>query len=412
MNNSEIVKYLSDNKRYEDLYKLARVTYRFFEPIMSDRMYNEFEQVVKKYKLSNLVNQSYEDDEIPYDLLKEFNLDYLVYSGGGDLNMIDELKNDKTMSIEALTSSQDAWTYFQSVKGERLIFSGKFNGINHRAKYKENKLKISATRARGDNSLPIDTTKEFSKFFPTELTLNKDITILGECIVLEDSLKHLRKKDGGLFTSARMAAISILRTGLTNYNLKNCIKFMVFNADGICDTISGSLEYLKTQGFDIVPYIIIEPNEVPDNFNEFDIWIRGKMQNIRSLCDELDLDTDGMVVDVDRKSYSGSVHGYYSSRNCALKFGPWSFKYYKGVIEDIIIEQQRVNASVKVIIKPTKAEDGSTNKCIVTYNPDYLIKNGYSIGSDIYYERNAGVIAVPIPTSELHKYEDRKCYNL
>lgn len=395
---TEIVKKLIDSKRYEDLYKLARYCYKQYNPIMSDSLYNKLEETIKKFKISSLVNQSYDDDSSPNELLKEFNLEYLSYSSGGNYKYHDQLQSEKSMSILALTDYRQAYDYFMATPNEDKVISGKQNGFNLRSLYHKGSLKIVLTRARKDGSSAIDVTKEYSKMCPTVLDGidNDTVIIYGEGIVNDSAVSKIPRRDGESFTSARMAANSIFRVGLEDESFRDNVHFMAFNADGLAGTITETFCKLEAMGFEVVPYKLIKSEQVPKTFEEFCSWLKNEMDFIWNKCKELDLDTDGMVVDINSKLYMSEENNQYLSRNCALKFEQWSFKYYKGKIKNIVIEQQRVNASAIIEIEPLSVDDGSTNRRVVIYNPSFIIENGFKIGGDIYFERDSGAISKPI----------------
>ena len=114
------------------------------------------------------------------------------------------------------------------------------------------------------------------------------------------------------------------------------------------------------------------------------------------------------IIDVDYYSYVGEVTNQYSSRNCALKFEYWSSAVYKGVVDKVLIEQQEVDASCVVLIKPLLTEDGATCRRVSCYNPSILIENGIKPGSDIYFVRNSEAISVIVYGDELDRLRGRK----
>lgn len=404
----EIIKTLSDNKRYLDFYILSRYMYKIKEDLIDDKFYEKLHAIMVKYELTPLVNQTYDDDETPVELIEEFGLGFLEFADGGSSQHYDSLNGDKSMSIRALEDYLSAWNYFNSNRGLRKIVSGKRNGLNIKSLFEKNDdsseyndFKLGLTRGRSGDS--IDISKVLSKNIPLKVKGSSEtVTVYGECIVNESGVKEIPRNDGSRFTSARMAANSMLRVEVSSQYYKY-FHYQVFNADGVSDTISGTLDILKECGFETVPYYLIEADEVPETFDEFKPWLKNIMKRVYDESRDLDFDYDGVVVDIDEKNYESKMSNQYLSRNCALKFEYFSYKYYLGKVKSIITEQQRVQASVVVEIEPLKGEDGATNRRVTSYNPSYVIDNNYLPGNPIYFERNSGAITVPITGYKLKK---------
>lgn len=406
-NNKELLLRLLKSGRVEDLYKLCRFTYRVGEPLVSDEFYNKIEQLVIQNGLSELTRQSYDDDEVPIDLLEEFGLGHLNYQAGGDSRFINYLDSEKSMSIKAIENYKDAFEYFSNTRNHRKIITPKLNGINLKSLFinenNEDLHNYVLGMTRGRSTHGMDVTTLMSRIVPKRIKGNREhVVVYGEGILEEEWVDKIPRKNYETFTSARMAAISMLRVKVPDEYYKH-LHYYTFNADGVADTISETLDTLKTHGFDTVPYHMIEVDEVPKDFDTFCKWLKAKMDLVWADVQAMGLDSDGMVVDIDDKNYVGDVTNQYSSRNCALKFEYWAYDYYIATVSGLKIEQQRVNASVIITIDPLRSRDGSRNTKLPGYNLDIVIDNGIKVGSKLYFERNSGAIPVPIFGDKLKK---------
>lgn len=405
--NRELIVTLLKAGRIEDLYKLCRFTYRVGEPIVSDEYYAKIERSIIEEGLSELTRQSYDDDDVPIDLLEEFNLGHLNYQTGGDSRFINYLDSEKSMSIKAVENYRDAFEYFRNTKNHRKIITPKLNGINLKSLFinenNEDLHNYVLGMTRGRSTHGIDVTTLMSRILPKRIKGNRDhVVVYGEGILEEEWVDKIPRRNYEQFTSARMAAISMLRVKVPDEYYKH-LHYYTFNADGVADTISETLDTLKAHGFDTVPYHMIEVDEVPSEFEEFCKWLKSKMDLVWADVQAMGLDSDGMVVDIDDKHYVGDVTNQYSSRNCALKFEYWAYDYYIATVSGLQIEQQRVNASVIITIDPLRSRDGSRNTKLPGYNLDLVIDNGINVGSKLYFERNSGAIPVPIFGDRLKK---------
>src|SRR5690606_5476355 len=118
-------------------------------------------------------------------------------------------------------------------------------------------------------------------------------------------------------------------------------------------------------GFDTVPYITIEPEEIPQSLEEFRPWLMGYLDEMLYL--QGTIPSDGVVMEVDDLNYVAEVKNQYVSRNIALKLEHWSHKYYVGTVTDIIEEQQGVVCSYTTIIEPLVTSDKTTARRINSF---------------------------------------------
>lgn len=405
-----VAKKLLTENRLSDLYKLSRFAYRVNNPIISDSIYDSLEKIIKRDNLSELVNQTYDDDPIPRDLLEEFNLEHLVYDSK-DITESSEFYNyldsEKSNSIRAIDNYQDVFGYLNSIEGEDFIISPKGNGWNYKGLFlKENedsdfnRLELYLTRGRSTNGIVV--TKNLSRVTPRKIkSPSREVIVYGEGVVDMSAVKSIKRKDGTSFTSARMAAGSMARTGCVDDNDFRHLHYYVFNADNVAPTISETLDILKEQGFEVMPYIILKSSEIPKTLSLFIPWMKSIMDNMFKVIESIDLSADGLVIDVNNKSFSGSQNNQYNTRNCALKFEYWSQLYYKGIIKDILFEQQEVFTSVVIVIEKIVTNDSCEASRISSYNVDYLKALDLGIGDEVYFERNSEAINVILTGEKL-----------
>lgn len=394
---------LVQEKRVKDIYILARYMYRIGKPFLDDKLFDTYEKFLLANNLidKDLVNRSYDDDPVPYDLLRELNLEKFIISLGTDSPYAKYLDEEKSLSIQPLINYRDIYEYCLNHRGLELIVSLKVDGINCKSLYMYGDFMLSLSRARSGNG--IDYTKNLSKVIPTHTDMEeREVKIFSESFVEPAYLDTLKSKyDANSYKTCRTSATSLLRVSHSTEDYEH-LHTLVFNAEGLkFATISATLEYLESKGFEVVPHMVLEPNTIPKDYNEFKKFIK-------SLCDKfaketLGIPSDGIVIDVNDLSFNGVVNGKYSNRNIAIKIEQWGFNYYKGIIKSIILEQKAVNASCRVEIEPMKTSDGCDAKIVNVHNPRILIDNGYKVGSEIYYERQSGTINTLLYGDKLKK---------
>ena len=404
MSAQEILSKLTNEKRYLDLYILFRYFYKIGEPIVTDEFYEKFQKIIFNAGIGlQYKNQSYDDDEIPYALLEEFNLTYMIPGKEEMGSYYEELNSEKSTSIEPIENYRDFFKYVEDKRNYDLIISPKKDGVNIKCLYVKGELKVVLTRGRSSNSFNV--TEYGSKIIPKYIKTDKEkVIVYGEVGIDESYVDKVPRKGGGTFKQAKTAGLSILRTGFDDEKWYKYLKFHAFNAEGLdYNTISETLDFLKDNGFDTVPYKVYKPEEIPNNFDDFCKWCKSEMTYFWELSKIKDISTDGLVVDVNLKNIETNKDGIYLDRNKALKFEYWSYVYYKGKVKNLIIEQQAQDASVVIEIEPIKTKDNATATRVTGYNLFRVISLGLKPGSDIYFMRVSNTISVLLLGDKLDK---------
>lgn len=394
---------LIKEKRTEDVFILARYFYRIGEPVFSDAVYDKLESVLREKgsaRIAEYLHRSYDDDEVPDGLLKEIGEEpamFLKKSGLGGLAAV--LDDDKSLSIESAVSAGEAYSYFMSLRENRLDFmaSLKTDGVNTKMLYVNGRLNLSLSRGRGDRE-GLDYMEGSSKVMPLHVEDFEGfahLKVTGESYVDKDALADFRKKyDSTKYKTCKSSAISMLRTKHARADYSR-LHTLVFRADGLADTMSEMFNRLEADGFETVPHRLHSWREIPAGRDAFKQWLEQDV--MMPIWDAgIGIPSDGCVVEVDDLTWDGEVRNQYSTRQLALKFGAWKYKVYKGVITDIILEQKRVYKSVRITIEPIITDDDCKAEVINSFNPSILIDNDLYVGKEVYFEKNSGAVNILI----------------
>lgn len=398
---------LIDMGRIEDLYKLSRFCYRVGEPIIEDDEYSYVhEYIVEAGLLTDYVNRSYDDDPLPISLIEEFNLGHLIpqFSSTSEA-YADFLDSEKSLSIRPIENFRDTYTYCMNTKAYRKTLSIKINGVNIKGVISkeegESKLTPKVFKTRGKNGESFDVTKNMCRVFNNYSDIDtKTLYVTGESYVSLDGIGNLVSPSGIQIRVPRSGALSMLRTNYKDEDYKY-LKYKIFRCDGLTDSTYDNLQILKSHGYDVVPMIRIEPEEIPSEYEEFCVWLKGKMEYFYNICVEEGIQADGLVMDVDDVNYTGSINGQYSDKNVALKFDYWSHKYYRAKVKEIVVEQQAVNCSVVLKIEPLALGDFTVARRVNVHSLGILISEKITVGSIIYFKRHSEVYNVLVYGQEL-----------
>lgn len=393
---------LEKNNRIDLLWILARYMYRVGgEPVMSDATYDTITRYLKEHNVpgaKEYLERTYDDDPVPEDLLKLLGMEPVEFGNFGDraqyANALDE---DKSLSINSVTSYEEAFQFCLEKRQAKLdlVASLKMDGVNHKDLYVHDKLKISMSRGRAGNGF--DYTMQIYNCLPFQIATGlPELKVTGECYVDKKGIEVLRAKyNSEKYKTPKSAAISMLRIHHDSSDYKY-LHAKVFAAEGLDTTLSGTFQKLKDMGFDVVPYLLIGWQEIPEDFTVFKEWFKGIMTIIHEEQLKDDMPADGMVLEVNDLLADATISGQYSSNQLACKFEYWAFEVYEAVVTDIVITQKRVYASCRIRIEPLKTKDFCEAKWINGFNPDILIRNGIRKGTHAFFERNSGAVNILI----------------
>lgn len=391
---SKIIIDFTENNRFGDLFIFSRFMYRIGEPVIYDKAYDTLEHHFKKLgTMTSYTSRTYDDDPVPYELLQSLNLANIVPKFGSISKYAKELDQEKTNSIRAVTEYEDAYEFAMNNSNHRLILSLKVDGVNAKSLYINNNYELSLSRAR--TGMALDYTNGMMHIIPLHLNnreLTNGVKIYSETFTALEALQYFRDKyDKSKYKTAKSSAIIMLRTqhDPNDYRFLNTL---AFDAEGLenVNSKSETLKRLNELGFNTVPFIVLEPNSIPKDYNEFCKWLRTISAMFKRKTSNIP--SDGLVLEIDSYDVTEEVKNQYSDRNIALKLADWDFDEYTGIVEEILLEQKKVDKSCRVKIKPHITKDGCTATYISVYSARILIANGINIGTEVVFSRDSGAI--------------------
>lgn len=401
-----IINQILESDRLEDIFILSRYFYRTGEPIIEDYKYDALVNYFKeKGTMTDYLNRTYDDDPIPTDLLMEIGenpVNFLVNKDRAGL--FTYFNEDKSLSIDSTISYQEAYRFFINAKRLSLDLnvSLKLDGINTKSLFLDGKLGITLSRGRhAANSF--DFTDQVVTNVPIELNdVPKELRVFAEAYVEPDYLPVLRNKyDNSKYKTAKSSALSLLRVKHSVEDYKH-LHVCAFFAEGLADTVSESFSKLDSLGFDTAPHYLVTPNDIPDDYDAFCKWLDDTVFQYFGKFRQDGVPADGVVVEIDDLNYIGVNTNQYTSRQLALKFGPFAYQKDVGVISEMVWKQGRVLACTKVNIEPITTYDMCTAECINCFNPAILIAEDLCVGKQVRFEKNSGAVNILVRDKSLN----------
>lgn len=393
-------------KDLKSVYILARYFYRIGEPIINDQLYDQLEQSLKSTapELGEYFARTYDDDPVPVDLLNKIGYQHTASTGASDATrseLFSSMNEDKSLSIRSYTSYEEAWPFFQHAREQKLdlMTSLKMDGDNTKMLYVNGKYTLAMSRGRDGNSF--DFTDTVKNIMPDIIkTAQSELRVYGESFVVAEALPLLRNKyNADKYKTCKSAAISMLRVEHDPADYKY-LKTKVFFADGLANTLECMFDDLEQQGIETAPHQLVRWQEIPETYENFVPWLKTTVLD-KIAAMGTGMPSDGVVVEINDLLWGDTVTNQYSNRRVALKFEQWNFRYTRGVIRGILIEQRRVFKSVRVTIDPVVQYDGCTATTINTFDLAVLIDNDLCVGKEILFEKNSGAVNILIHGDKL-----------
>lgn len=395
-----ILQKLMDSGREGIAFILSRYFYRMGMPSLDDSEYDQLESWIRENKYEQYVeylNRSYDDDPVPHKLLSVLGIK--EPDSGITPEIYSYLEDEKSNSIKAIHSYEEAFEFISNNRGKRIMFSLKLDGVNKKMLWKDGRFILSLSRGRASNS--INYTAGSKYVVPRHLDLDGLVKVTGECFVTKSALPKLREKYGAdKYKTSKSSAISMLRVEHDREDYAD-LNVMAFNLEGKhFETVHEMYEYLETIGFKTPPHFTKEC--IPGTFTEFKEWLDAEV--LEPLHEASDgLPSDGVVMEVDDLTGVYKEDHQYSDRQVAIKFGPWEFEQLVGTITEIVTTQKRVYKSVRIRIEPLRSSDGCSAEYINCFNPSILIQNDLRVGTHVHFERNSGAVNILVHGKRLEE---------
>ena len=382
-----------------DVMRYVLYTYRIGQPIMEDSGYEAYKALLKESidpRVQELLSLSYDDLPVPVDVLELLGEKPVEFaSKDGQEDLFRYLDKEKSNSIDSVVDDYGSWEFFDHACRNHLdvMVSTKKDGVNTKSLFLDDELRLSVSRGR--NGIGFEWTETIGRVLPRKMATGiHEIKVYTEAYVDNDYLLVLRKNfDPDGYKTAKSAALSLLRVSHAEECYEH-LRVKVFFAEGLVDTtLDEMFRLLEDLGMETVEHKLIRWQEIPTDFENFHDFVEHEIFDYISAANQ-GAPSDGVVAEINDLSYSGDVHGIYNTRQIALKYEPWKFKFYSGIVKKILWTQKRVYASCRLQIKPMQTDDGCNATYVNCFNHRILVENGILPSSRIYFERNSNAVNI------------------
>ncbi len=308
--------------------------------------------------------------------------------GGQALDKFEKVKHDVPMgSLTDVFSFEELENFYKKNEKTEYSIEPKIDGLSVSLVYDNGKLIRGATR--GDGLVGENVTQNIKtiRSIPLAIEYKGHLEVRGEVFMPREAFEKINetRAEKERFANPRNAAAGSLRQLDSKITAQRMLDIFIFNVQS-CDRTfekhSESLNFLRNQGFKVLPYTI-----VTDNINE----IESHISKIASMRDELSFDIDGAVIKADKlniRTELGEVGGR-PKWAVAYKYPP---EEKETRLIDILIQVGRTGVlTPNAVLEPVKIA-GSTVSRATLHNLNFIHERDIRIGDTVVVHKAGDII--------------------
>ena len=274
-------------EKIELLNKAAKAYYQENREIMSNYEYDRlYDELVELEKETGTVLSNSPSVRVGYELLSAL---------PKERHEKPMLSLDKTKDITALR----AW-----LGGRKGLLSWKLDGLTLVLTYRGGHLEKAVTRGNGEVGEVVTNNVKVFKNIPLVIPFKGDLILRGEAVISYSDFKRINDEiiDASIkYKNPRNLCSGSVRQLNNKVTSERNVSFYAFslvkaNYDDFGDSRAAQLEWLRSQGFDIVEYRMVDEESIEEAVRWFADQVEGN-----------DMPTDGLVLAFDEIGYSESL---------------------------------------------------------------------------------------------------------
>lgn len=310
--------------------------------------------------------------------------------GGAALEKFEKVTHNVRMgSLRDVFDFGELEDFIQKTPADGYSVECKIDGLSVSLVYENGELIIGSTRGDGDVGENVTENLRTIHSIPLKIPYTGHLEVRGEVYMPRDSFNALNEareiKGEQLFANPRNAAAGSLRQLDSKITAERKLDIFVFNiqaSDRSFETHRESLEFLKENGFRIIPYLCVV------NTSE---EIEEQIRRIGEMRAELPFDIDGVVIKVNkltaREEYgdTGSVPRWA----VAYKFPP---EEKETVLREICINVGRTGVLTPYAVFDTVRLAGTSVTKATLHNYDFIAERDIRIGDTVIVRKAGDII--------------------
>ena len=324
MDNMDKIRLMKE--KIELLNRAAKAYYQENREIMSNYEYDKlYDELAELEKETGMVLSNSPTVRVGYELLTAL---------PKERHEKPMLSLDKTKDVETLRS------WLGSRKG---MLSWKLDGLTLVLTYRGGSLEKAVTRGNGEVGEVVTNNVKVFKNIPLAIPYKGDLVLRGEAVISYSDFNRINEEliDATIkYKNPRnlcSGSVRQLNNRVTSERNVNFFAFSLVRADGVDfgNSRAAQLEWLRSQGFDVVEYRMVDAETVEEAVRWFAEHVEG-----------YDLPTDGLVLAFDDIAYGESL-------GTTAKFPRDSIAFkWRDEIKETVIKEIEWSASRTGLINP------------------------------------------------------------
>jgi len=260
---------------------------------------------------------------------------------------------DKTKSVNDL---------HRFTGGEKCVLMLKGDGLTCELIYNNGELIQGSTR--GNSTIGEDITHNVRTFKNIPLKINYEgyLKLAGEAVIYNKDFKFINYKENGKYKNSRnlvAGSVRQLDSKICSERFVNFLAFNILTCEKDLETVEDQFEFLNSQGFETIPYKIVE---------DIDEEIIGDMKDIAAI--------EGIPIDGEVLKYNDIAYGKSLGETSHHPLNAIAFKFYDEVSEtEYITTEWRTSRTGQLnpigIFQPCDVS-GSEIERATLHNVDYF----------------------------------------
>jgi len=261
------------------------------------------------YALDREIMSNYEYDKL-YDELVELERETgVILSDSPTVKVgyeaVEELPKERHESpMLSLGKTKSREELREWLQGNPAILSWKLDGLTIVLTYRDGRLAKAVTRGNGEIGEVVTNNAHTFKNLPVSISYQGELVLRGEAVISYSDFEKINANIGDeteKYKNPRNLCSGSVRQLNNEITAKRNVRFYAFSlvkAEGVDfhDSVEAQMQFLKEQGFEIVPYVKVTEDTILNALEDFERQI-----------ESFDIPSDGLVLTYENIAYGQSL---------------------------------------------------------------------------------------------------------
>ena len=252
--------------------------YNLNKPIMTDREYDKlYDELLELEQKTGIVLSNSPTQNVGCEVVSKLN------------------KVEHEIPLLSLNKTKNIYILKQFIGDRECVLSLKCDGLTTKLEYKNGELFRASTR--GNGKVGEDITHNVRTYRNVPLRINDDLVVVGESIITYDDFEKINETLEEKYSNPRNLASGSVRQLDSKICAERNVRFLAFGLqNSTFSKKSDDLNYLQSLGFEVVPYYIVNKDNVEECIDK-----------LKQIAEEKGIPIDGLVCTYNDNDYANSL---------------------------------------------------------------------------------------------------------